>query len=54
MIIKGPGGFGIWQQSRDHPNNSIIENGQRLEETCCHSFSIEKPSTYADVKNSNE
>ena len=28
----------------------------RLEETCCHSISSERPSTYADVKkkNSNE
>ena len=26
----------------------------RLEETCCHSISSEKPSAYADVKNSNE
>ena len=25
-----------------------------LEETCCHSDSSEKPSTNADVKNSNE
>ena len=26
----------------------------RLEETCCHSNSSEKPSANADVKNSNE
>ena len=26
----------------------------RLEETCCHSISSERPSAYADVKNSNE
>ena len=26
----------------------------RLEETCCHSDSSEKPSKNADVKNSNE
>ena len=26
----------------------------RLEETCCHSDSSEKPSANADVKNSNE
>ena len=25
-----------------------------LEETCCHSISSERPSAYADVKNSNE
>ena len=47
--------------SGDHPNNSIIENSQntekspgRLEETCCHSDSSEKPSALADVKNSND
>ena len=27
-IIKGPGIFGSWRPSGDHPNNSIIENGQ--------------------------
>ena len=26
----------------------------RLQETCCHSISRERPSAYADVKNSNE
>ena len=30
-IIKGPGGFGSWRPSGDHPNNSIIENGQNTE-----------------------
>ena len=50
--------------SGDHPNDSLIENGQntkkspgdlrRLEETCCHSDSSEKPSANADMKNSNE
>ena len=50
-------GFGSWQTSGDHPNDSIIENGQntekesrRLEETCCHLISSEIPSAYADVK----
>ena len=32
-IIKGPGGFGSWQPSGDHPNNSIIENGQNTEKS---------------------
>ena len=48
-----------WKLANDHPNDSIIENGQnyweeswRLEETCCHSNSNEKPSANADVKNS--
>ena len=27
-IIEGPGGFGSWRPSGDHPNNSIIENCQ--------------------------
>ena len=30
-IIKGPGGFGSWRPSGDHPNNSTIEDGQNLE-----------------------
>ena len=30
-IIKGPRGFGSWQPSGNHPNNSIIENGQNTE-----------------------
>ena len=25
-IIKGPGRFGCWRPSEDHPKNSIIEN----------------------------
>ena len=32
----------------------IEEESWRLEETCCHSDSSEKPSANADVKNSNE
>ena len=59
MIIKVPGGLGIWQTGRDYPNDSITENGQnpetspgRLEDTCCHSNSSEKPSANTDVKNS--
>ena len=31
MITKGTGGFGGWQTSGDHPNDSIIENGQNTE-----------------------
>ena len=30
-IIKEPGGLGSWQMSGDHPNDSIIENGQNTE-----------------------
>ena len=30
------------------------EESWRLEETCCYSISSERPSAYADVKNSNE
>ena len=30
-IIKWPGGFGSWRPSGDHPNNSIIEDGQNTE-----------------------
>ena len=31
MIIKGPGGFGSWWPSGEHPNNSVIENDQNTE-----------------------
>ena len=31
--MKGPGGFGSWQPSGEHPNNSIIENGQNTEKS---------------------
>ena len=30
-IIKGPGGFGSWRTSGDHPNDSVIEDGQNTE-----------------------
>ena len=33
MIIKGPGRFGSWRPSGDHPNNSIIEHGQNTEKS---------------------
>ena len=55
MTIKGTGGLGSWGTSWDHPNYNIVENGQilrRIEETCCHSNSSERPSANADVKNS--
>ena len=32
IIIKGPGRFGSWRPSGDHPN-SIIENGQNTEKS---------------------
>ena len=32
-FIKGPGRFGSWWTSGDHPNNSIIENGQNTEKS---------------------
>ena len=42
-------GLGVWRTRGDHPNYSIIENGQNTEkgpgdfmETCCHSNSSEK------------
>ena len=58
--MKENGKLGNWRTSGDHPNYSIIENGPntenpcKLEETCCHSKSSEKPSARTDVKNSNE
>ena len=61
-IIKGSEGFGSWWTSGDHPNDSIIEDGQntekspgdlrRLEETCYHLNSCGKSSANAVVKNS--
>ena len=32
-LSKGTGGLGIWRTSGDHPNNSIIENGQNCEKS---------------------
>ena len=32
-IIKGPGGFGSWRTSGDHPNDSIIEDGLNTEKS---------------------
>ena len=32
-IIKGSGGFGSWQSSGDHPNDSNTEDGQNTEKS---------------------
>ena len=32
-IIKGPGGVGSWRTSEEHPNYSIIENGQNTKKS---------------------
>ena len=32
-ITKGTGGLGIWRTGRDHPNDSIIKNGQNTEKS---------------------
>ena len=32
-IIKGTGGLGSWRPSEDHPNDSIIKNGQNIEKS---------------------
>ena len=32
-IIKGPGRFGSWRTRGDHPNDSIIEDGQNTEKS---------------------
>ena len=32
-IIKGTGGLGGWRTSGDHPNYTIIENGQNIEKS---------------------
>ena len=51
-ITKGTGGLGSWWTGGDHPNDSIIENGQNSEKSPGNSS--EKPSANADVKSSNE
>ena len=54
-IGTGTGGPGNNGTSGDHPNYNIIEIGydsRRLEKTCHHSSSEEKPSANGDVKNS--
>ena len=32
-LVKGTGGLGSWWTSGDHPNYSIIENGQNTEKS---------------------
>ena len=32
-ITKGTGGLGNWQKGGDHPNDSIIKNGQNTEKS---------------------
>ena len=32
-IIKGTGGLGSWRTGGDHPNDSIIENGQNTKKS---------------------
>ena len=32
-LLKGAGGLGSWQTIGDHPNDSIIENGQNTEKS---------------------
>ena len=32
-LLKGTGGLESWRTSRDHPNDSIIENGQNTEKS---------------------
>ena len=33
VLLKEPGGFGSWRTSGDHPNDSIIEDGQNTEKS---------------------
>ena len=57
-MIKRPGGLGSWRTSGDHPNDSIIENGQNTEKSpgdlrrLAVSQIPGKPSAKTDVKNS--
>ena len=58
-ISKGVGGFGSWRTSGDHPNDSIIEDGQNTEKSpgdwrrfAVTQTPVEKPLAAADMKNS--
>ena len=60
-IIKGTGGVESWWTSGDHPNYSIIENGQNTEKSpadlrrlAVTQTPVKRLSANADVKNSNE
>ena len=59
-VIKETGGHGSWRTSGDHPNNSIIENGQNTKKSPGDSRRLavtqipEKISVNTDVKNSLE
>ena len=53
-VTKGTGGLGSWRPSGDHPNDSIIENGQNTEKSPGDLLSLkitERPSANTDVKN---
>ena len=59
MIIKEPRGFESWWTSGDHPNDSIIEDGQNTEKSPgdlrrldVTQTPVKKPSANANVKNS--
>ena len=59
-LVKGLGGQGHTETSRDHSNYFMIEIGQnieeeswRLEEACCHSNSSKRTSANIDVKNAH-
>ena len=58
-LLKGLEGLGSWRKSGDHPNYSIIDNGQNTETSpgdlrrlAVTQNSSERPSVNADVKNS--
>ena len=53
-LIKGLDNLEIKRQSGHHQNyrSEYWEESWRLEETCCHSDSCERPSANADEKNS--
>ena len=61
MIAKGTRELGSWRTSGDHPNDSIVENGQNtkkgpgdLRRLAVTQTTVKKPSANADVKSSNE
>ena len=55
-IIKRHGGIGSWSRVETIQMTALLRTDRdeswRLEETCCHSNSSEKPSANTDVKNS--
>ena len=53
-LLKGLEDLEVGGRPETTQTTTLLRTAWRLEETCCHSNPSEKPSTNADVKNSNE